>query len=85
MEHHVSVAKFTYKGRAVTDHNIQDYVSDIVSKYLPTDQSPWQVIIVPTSEDNHYILFKIHHILLSEGVNVGDLLPLIPPTKQPSQ
>ncbi|KAH1016122.1 hypothetical protein HUJ04_007394 [Dendroctonus ponderosae] len=82
LEQHVSLASFTYKGRAVTEFNIQEYVSEIVSKYLPADQSPWQVIIIPTSEDNHYVLFKIHHILLSEGVNVGDLLPLIPPAKQ---
>ncbi|XP_066137622.1 uncharacterized protein [Euwallacea fornicatus] len=82
LEQHISTAKFTYKGRAVTEFNIQEYVSEIISKYLPADQSPWQVTIIPTSEDCHYILFKIHHILLSEGVNVGDLLPLIPPTKQ---
>ncbi|XP_050298401.1 uncharacterized protein LOC126737520 [Anthonomus grandis grandis] len=81
LDQHVSVAKFTYKGRAITDFNIQAYVSDIVAKYLPTEISPWQVVIIPTSDDNHYILFKIHHILLSEGVNVGDLLPLIPPTR----
>ncbi|CAG9767260.1 unnamed protein product [Ceutorhynchus assimilis] len=82
LEQQVSLAKFTYKGRAVTEFNIQEYVCEIISKYLPTDTSPWQVIIIPTSEDNHYILYKIHHILLSEGVNVGDLLPLIPPTRQ---
>lgn len=82
LEQHVSVAKFTYKGRAVTEYNIQEYVSEIVTKYLPSEASPWQVIIIPSSEDNHYILFRIHHILLSEGVNVGDLLPLIPPTRQ---
>ncbi|KAL1497874.1 hypothetical protein ABEB36_008760 [Hypothenemus hampei] len=84
LDQHVTLAKFTFKGRAITEFNIQEYVSDIVSKYLPAEQSPWQVTIIPTSEDNHYILFKIHHILLSEGVNVGDLLPLIPPTKQPT-
>lgn len=81
LDQHVTMAKFTYKGRAVTEFNIQEYVSDIVSKYLPSGVSPWQVIIIPTSEDSHYILFKIHHILLSEGVNVGELLPLIPPTR----
>ncbi|XP_076263861.1 uncharacterized protein LOC143198492 [Rhynchophorus ferrugineus] len=84
LDQHVNVAKFTYKGRAVTEYNIQEYVSEIVTKYLPPGTSPWQVIIIPTSEDSHYILFRIHHILLSEGVNVGDLLPLIPPTRQSS-
>ncbi|XP_060522193.1 uncharacterized protein LOC132699472 isoform X2 [Cylas formicarius] len=81
LEQHVTLAKFTYKGRAVTEFNIQEYVSEIISKYLPSGISPWQLIIIPTSEDHHYILLKIHHILLSEGVNIGDLLPLIPPTR----
>lgn len=51
---------------------------------MPNGIPPWQVIIIPSSEDNHYILLKIHHVLLSEGVNIGDLLPLIPPTRQTS-
>ncbi|CAH0564858.1 unnamed protein product [Brassicogethes aeneus] len=84
LDQNLTVAPFTYKGRTVTEYNIQDYVSEIVSKYLPTGVPPWQVVIIPSSEDNHYILFKVHHVLLSEGLNIGDLLPLIPPTRQPS-
>lgn len=60
---------------------IQDYVSQIVSKYLPPGIAPWQMIIIPTSEDQHYILLKLHHVLLREGLNIADLLPLIPPTR----
>ncbi|KAJ8972055.1 hypothetical protein NQ317_010924 [Molorchus minor] len=82
LDQNLTVAPFTFKGRAVTEYNIQEYVSDIVSKYLPSGIPPWQVIIIPSSEDNHYILIKLHHLLLSEGFNIGDLLPLIPPTKQ---
>lgn len=52
-----------------------------MSKYMPTNMPPWQITIIPTSEDQHYILFKLHHLLLSEGLNIGDLLPLIPPTR----
>lgn len=61
---------------------LQDYVSHIVSKYLPIGASPWQMILIPTSENKHYILLKLHHVLLREGLNVADLLPLIPPTRQ---
>ncbi|XP_018575248.1 uncharacterized protein LOC108914034 [Anoplophora glabripennis] len=82
LDQNLTVAPFTFKGRAVTEFNIQEYVSDIVSKYLPAGIPPWQVIIIPSSEDNHYILLKLHHLLLSEGLNIGDLLPLIPPTRQ---
>ncbi|CAH1954269.1 unnamed protein product [Acanthoscelides obtectus] len=81
LDQNLTVAPFTFKGRAVTEFNIQEYVSDIVSKYLPASIPPWQVIIIPSSEDNHYILLKLHHMLLSEGLNIGDLLPLIPPTR----
>ncbi|XP_057660386.1 uncharacterized protein LOC130896374 [Diorhabda carinulata] len=81
LDQHLTVAPFTYKGRAVTGYNIQEYVSEIVSKYLPGNIPPWQITIIPSAEDQHYILFKLHHLLLSEGLNIGDLLPLIPPTK----
>ncbi|KAJ8923174.1 hypothetical protein NQ315_001728 [Exocentrus adspersus] len=82
LDQNLTVAPFTFKGRAVTEFNIQEYVSDIVSKYLPAGIPPWQIIIIPSSEDNHYILVKLHHLLLNEGLNIGDLLPLIPPTRQ---
>ncbi|KAG5876023.1 hypothetical protein JTB14_009812 [Gonioctena quinquepunctata] len=82
LEQNVTVAPFTFKGRAVTEFNIQEYVSDIITKYLPSNIPPWQVVIIPSSEDHHYILLKLHHLLLSEGINIGDLLPLIPPTRQ---
>lgn len=81
LDQHLTVVPFTYKGRAVTDYNIQEYVNEIMSKYMPTNMPPWQITIIPTSEDQHYILFKLHHLLLSEGLNIGDLLPLIPPTR----
>nr|XP_023016804.1 uncharacterized protein LOC111506092 [Leptinotarsa decemlineata] len=82
LDQNLTVVPFTFKGRAVTEYNIQEYVSDIVSKYLPANTPPWQVVIIPSAEDRHYILLKLHHLLLSEGINIGDLLPLIPPTRQ---
>lgn len=36
-----------YRGRPVTETNIQDYVSNIVSKYLPPDMPPWQICVIP--------------------------------------
>lgn len=53
-----------------------------MSKYLPPGIPPWQITIIPTTDDLHYILLKIHHLLLHEGVNIADLLPLIPSVRQ---
>lgn len=81
IEKNLSVSTGIFKNRPISEFNIQEYVSDIVSKYLPPNCSPWHLIIIPTLDDHHYILLKLHHILLNENLNIGDLLPLIPPTK----
>ncbi|XP_067623265.1 uncharacterized protein [Eurosta solidaginis] len=39
----------TYRGRPVNDSNIQDFVSDLATKYIPSDLPQWQVIIIPTT------------------------------------
>lgn len=31
----------------MTESNIQDYISNIVSKYLPAGLSPWQICVIP--------------------------------------
>lgn len=36
-----------YRGRPVNESNVQDYISNIVSKYLPPEQPPWHICIVP--------------------------------------
>ncbi|XP_018902386.2 uncharacterized protein [Bemisia tabaci] len=81
IENHILVANTTqYKGRSVSEDNIQEFVSDIVSKYLPTDIPPWQITIIPVTssdEERSYILIRIHHILLSEdNIKLGHLLML---------
>lgn len=56
----------------------QEFVSDIVSKYFPNDQPPWQYIIIPcvSTEPKYYVLVRVHHLLLSgkDSINIGDLL-----------
>lgn len=56
----------------------QDYVSEIVSKYFPHDQPPWQYIVIPvvSIEPKFYVLVRVHHLLLSghKSINIGDLL-----------
>ncbi|XP_068631266.1 uncharacterized protein [Battus philenor] len=77
-ENHFLVSNAVYRGRPVSDNNIQDYVSEIVSKYFPTEQPPWQYIIIPciSQEPKYYILVRVHHLLLTgtNSINIGDLL-----------
>lgn len=49
MDNHITVYPSFYRGRAVTEANIQDYISNIVSKYLPPDLPPWQICVIPLS------------------------------------
>lgn len=43
----VTLHPSSYRGRPVTEANVQDYISSIVSKYLPPEQPPWHICIVP--------------------------------------
>lgn len=73
---------FTLHKRKGSKHKqlqmFQEFVSDIVSKYFPNDQPPWQYIIIPcvSNEPKYYILVRVHHLLLSgkDSINIGDLL-----------
>jgi hypothetical protein len=48
INNHVLMGQSTFKGRPITESNIQDYVSsEIVSKYMPHDYPPWQIYIIP--------------------------------------
>ncbi|XP_021938483.1 uncharacterized protein LOC110839019 isoform X2 [Zootermopsis nevadensis] len=82
LDNHLVVGSALFRGRSVNDWNIQECVSDIVSKYLPHELSPWQITIIPSNagtEDRFYLLVRIHHLLLSEDcLGLGDLLLLEP-------
>lgn len=73
------IAAPNYRGRPISDINIQDYITDIVLKYLPNGVSPWQMIIIPSTIVQHYILLRVHHAIVHDGVNIADLLPIIQP------
>lgn len=81
LDYNLIEAPTTFKGRTISEFNIQDCVSDIVSKYLPAGVPPWQVVVIPSTEHQHYVIFRFHHLILSEGLNIADLLPLIPPVR----
>lgn len=78
IENHFFVANAIYRGRIVGENNIQEYVSEIISKYFPSDQPPWQYIVIPcnSTEPKYYVLVRVHHLLLSgkKSLNIGDFL-----------
>ncbi|XP_067005165.2 uncharacterized protein [Anabrus simplex] len=82
LDNHLVTGGPLFRGRPITEQNIQECVSDIVTKYLPPEQSPWQVTIIPTlsgPEERFFVLIRLHHLLMSEeGLGLGDLLLLSP-------
>lgn len=52
-------------------------MSSIVSKYMPSDIPPWQIKLIPlTDESAYYMLIRIHHLILDEqrNLNIGDMM-----------
>ncbi|XP_053958771.1 uncharacterized protein LOC128863572 isoform X1 [Anastrepha ludens] len=49
INNHVVLSARTYRGRPVNDSNIQDFVSELATKYIPSDLPQWQVIVIPTA------------------------------------
>ncbi|KAL0278493.1 UNVERIFIED_CONTAM: hypothetical protein PYX00_000309 [Menopon gallinae] len=78
IDNHLILSSSTYRGRPVTESNIQEYISEIVSKYLVPDLPPWQINVVSSSSmEKYYLLVRIHHMLLSHAdLDLQDLLLL---------
>lgn len=49
VNNHILLNTEVYRGRSVNDGNIQEFVSDLARKYIPSDLPQWQVIVIPTS------------------------------------
>lgn len=47
VDNHITVYPPSYRGRPVTSTNVQDYISNIVSKYFPVGLPPWQICVIP--------------------------------------
>ncbi|KAM7352712.1 uncharacterized protein ACRADG_005124 [Cochliomyia hominivorax] len=80
INNHILLNTSPHRGYAVNDANIQDFVSDLVTKYIPSDLPQWQVVVIPTStklspspdenvveennEDEHYYILLKIHHLI---------------------
>ncbi|XP_070159663.1 uncharacterized protein [Polyergus mexicanus] len=80
VDSHLVNSPCSFRGRPITDNNIQDYISDVTSKFLPRRLSPWQVHIVNCfvrGEKRQICLVRAHHLLLrQEHLTLADFLPL---------
>ncbi|XP_058819675.1 uncharacterized protein LOC131682304 [Topomyia yanbarensis] len=90
IDNHIILAPSLHRGRPLTEANLQDYVSEIISKYMPPDIPPWQIFCIPMFSGNpasgsaecdssapyYYLLYRIHHLLLEEqnSLRISDLL-----------
>ncbi|XP_020799066.1 uncharacterized protein LOC110176916 [Drosophila serrata] len=86
INNHVLLSTHKYRGRPVTESNIQDYVSELATKYIPSDLPQWQVIVIPNSDSTqpYYILIKLHHLIIAEeeDLHVSEMLLLQDPHKK---
>ncbi|KAH8352003.1 hypothetical protein KR084_001143, partial [Drosophila pseudotakahashii] len=86
INNHVLLSTHKYRGRPVTESNIQEYVSELATKYIPSDLPQWQVIVIPNSDNSqpYYILIKLHHLIIAEeeDLHVSEMLLLQDPQKK---
>ncbi|XP_076624349.1 uncharacterized protein LOC143343380 isoform X1 [Colletes latitarsis] len=80
VDNHLLNSPCSYRGRPITEFNIQDYVSDLTSKFFPPGQPPWQVHVINCflrGEESQVCLVRAHHLLLrQEHLGLADFLPL---------
>ncbi|XP_043664768.1 uncharacterized protein LOC122627596 [Vespula pensylvanica] len=80
VDNHLLNSPCSFRGRPLTESNIQDYVSDVTSKFLPAGRSPWQVNVINCffrGEEYQICLVRVHHLLLRlEHLSLADFLPL---------
>ncbi|KAK6643429.1 hypothetical protein RUM43_004934 [Polyplax serrata] len=78
MDNHLIFSGPFYRGRPISDSNVQECVSETVSKYLVPDLPPWQITVFRLlTLDKYYILIRFHHMLLShEGIDLETLFTI---------
>ncbi|XP_011301359.1 uncharacterized protein [Fopius arisanus] len=80
LDNHLIDAPTFFRGRPLTDTNIQEYVSEVTSKFLPLGLPPWQIHLISCSskgEESQIYLVRAHHLLLrQEHLTLADFLPL---------
>ncbi|XP_030554815.1 uncharacterized protein LOC115758367 [Drosophila novamexicana] len=87
INNHVVLSTHRYRGRPVNESNIQEHVSELAAKYIPSDLPQWQVTVIPNSDpaQPYYILIKVHHLIIAEeeDLHVGEMLLLQDTERKP--
>lgn len=47
LNNHILLNTSSHRGYAVSDANIQEFISDLVTKYIPSDLPQWQIMVIP--------------------------------------
>ena len=47
LNNHILLNTSSHRGYAVSDANIQEFISDLITKYIPSDLPQWQVMVIP--------------------------------------
>ncbi|XP_067143916.1 uncharacterized protein [Centruroides vittatus] len=58
-----------WKGKSLNEDLLQNYLNELYMYGLPTKNPPWQIIIVPLSENASYAIIIRHHYILSTYFN----------------
>ncbi|XP_076280417.1 uncharacterized protein LOC143209078 isoform X2 [Lasioglossum baleicum] len=80
VDNHLIHSSSSFRGRPITESNIQDYVSDLTLKFFPYGQPPWQIHVINCTlrgEECQVCLVRAHHLVLrQEHLVLADFLPL---------
>ncbi|CAL4150678.1 unnamed protein product [Meganyctiphanes norvegica] len=68
IKNHVVEAARLYRGRSLTERNIQEYISELMSSPIPNSLPPWQIQVVVTHgpEPQTWIMARAHHHLAAQ-------------------
>ncbi|KAG5676056.1 hypothetical protein PVAND_005910 [Polypedilum vanderplanki] len=77
IENHIIMGPTSFRSQKIDESNIQECISSVVSKYMSCENPPWQIKLIPLSDNSsYYVLIRIHHLILDEqkNLNIGDMM-----------
>lgn len=72
LNNHIILNKSTYRGSPVHEGNVQDFISTLVEKYIPSDLPQWQVIVIPIASNKASL-----NVETSDGESGNQVRPIV--------
>lgn len=72
LNNHIILNKATYRGSPVHEGNVQDFISTLVEKYIPSDLPQWQVIVIPIASNKASL-----NVETSDGESGNQVRPIL--------